>query len=137
MAIFGLVFSVAIFLFMNKFMDLTLKKDLALVKAIPFLIKYIVVLIIEIIKAALGVVPFIFGKQKPEAVIVKFDAPLKNNITRALLANSITLTPGTITAKLEDSHYTVHCLDKSMSEGMDQSIFVKQLLKIEEVLGNE
>lgn len=33
-----------------------------------------------------------------------------------MLANSITLTPGTITVSLEDDEYVVHCLDKELAE---------------------
>ena len=50
-----------------------------------------------------------------------------------MLANSITLTPGTITVSLEGDTYCVHCLDKSMAEGIESSIFVQKLHRIEEV----
>ena len=48
-----------------------------------------------------------------------------------LLANSITLTPGTITVALEDNEYTVHCLDRRFGEGLADSSFVRLLHKIE------
>ena len=50
---------------------------------------------------------------------------------RILLANSITLTPGTITVLLEEDEYVVHCLDKSLAEGINSSIFVSMLRKME------
>ena len=46
-------------------------------------------------------------------------------------ANSITLTPGTITVSLTDNEYTVHCLDKELAEGISSSVFVKLLTKLE------
>ena len=48
-----------------------------------------------------------------------------------MLANAITLTPGTITVSLEDNRYTVHCLDESMAEGMNESVFVDYIEKLE------
>ena len=48
------------------------------------------------------------------------------------LANSITLTPGTITVSLKDDTYEVHCLDKGLSEGIEDSCFVKLLKEMEE-----
>ena len=51
-----------------------------------------------------------------------------------MLANAITLTPGTITVTLEGSEYTVHCLDESMAEGIQDSEFVKYILKFEETI---
>ena len=48
-----------------------------------------------------------------------------------MLANSITLTPGTITIKLEGSELVVHALDVELVEGIDESVFVKMLRKME------
>jgi len=48
-----------------------------------------------------------------------------------LLANSITLTPGTITVSLDDDEYTIHCLDASLAEGLENSEFEKALMKLE------
>ena len=56
---------------------------------------------------------------------------LKTKTARVLLANSITLTPGTITVSLQDNVYTVHCLDKQFGEGLSDSTFVWLLHKIE------
>ena len=50
---------------------------------------------------------------------------------RASLANAITLTPGTITVLLDDNTYTVHCLDETLAEGMDTSVFVDMIKKCE------
>ena len=72
-------------------------------------------------------------KEVMEPVIVKFRTSLKKEVTRVILANSITLTPGTITVSLEEDELTVHCLDKSLAEGMEDSIFVKMLEKMDEM----
>ena len=60
-----------------------------------------------------------------------FSVRLKKEWTRAMLANFITLTPGTITAFLEDDIYTVHCLDKELAEGIEDCAFVKILTELE------
>ena len=56
---------------------------------------------------------------------------MKTSVGKAFLANEITLTPGTITVLLEDSEYVVHCLDESLAEGMDDSVFVELLTELE------
>jgi multicomponent Na+:H+ antiporter subunit E len=66
-------------------------------------------------------------------VIVHVHARLKTETARVILANSITLTPGTITVSLTDDHLLVHCLDKSLAEGMEDSVFVRLLQKMEEI----
>ena len=47
------------------------------------------------------------------------------------MANSITLTPGTITVAIEGNEFVVHCLDKSFAEGIEDSVFVKLLQKMD------
>ena len=62
-----------------------------------------------------------------------FKTSLKTDTARVALANSITLTPGTITCALEDGTLTVHALDSSMAEGLERSGFEKRLLIMEDI----
>ena len=70
-------------------------------------------------------------KEEPEPALVHFTADMQTRTGRALLANAITLTPGTITVTLQDADYVVHCLDESLAVGMDHSIFVELLEDLE------
>lgn len=133
-AVFGLVLSAAILWFMCKFMDYSLEKDFRIVKKSLWMIKYVLILIVEIGKANVGVLKILLSvKYEKEPVLVSFHTDLKSRAARVILANSITLTPGTITVNLMDDYYEVHCLDKSLAAGLDSSIFVKQLKKFEEI----
>ena len=71
-------------------------------------------------------------KEVVEPVLVKIHTNLKSEVARVMLANSITLTPGTITVSLRGQELLVHCLDKSLAEGMENSEFVKLLEALEE-----
>ena len=62
---------------------------------------------------------------------MRFKTDLKSAPARIMLANSITLTPGTITVSLTGDEYVVHCLDKSLAEGINSSIFVTLLRRLE------
>ena len=133
-AVFGLVLSAAILWFMCKFMDYSLEKDFRIVKKSLWMIKYVLILIIEIAKANVGVLKILLSvRYEKEPVLVSFHTDLKSRVARVILANSITLTPGTITVNLIDDYYEVHCLDKSLAAGLDSSVFVKQLKKFEEI----
>ena len=133
-AVFGLVLSAAILWFMCKFMDYSLEKDFRIVKKSLWMIKYVLILIVEIGKANVGVLKILLSvRYEKEPVLVSFHTDLKSRAASVILANSITLTPGTITVNLMDDYYEVHCLDKSLAAGLDSSIFVKQLKKFEEI----
>ncbi len=128
----GAILSAALYWFVCKFMDYSPKKDLQGLKNLGKVFRYIIILVIEIIKANGQVIHFILtSKYEVEPKLVKFRTDLKKDSSRAVLANSITLTPGTITVTLTGNEYVVHCLDKDLAEGMSDSIFVKQLRAME------
>ncbi len=130
--VFGLVFAAAAYAFTWKYMGFGPKVDLALVRRVPSAIAYGVTLLKEIIKANLTVVRMILnGEKEPKPQLVQFDVDLKKNRHLVALANSITLTPGTITVDLHDNHFTVHALDASMVDGLDDGVFVQQLMRME------
>lgn len=131
-AIIGLAVAAAVFAFICKFMDYSLKKEILLYKKLLAFIGYVIILIIEIIKANIAVIHMIVTQREVvEPVIVRFRTSLRTETARVILANSITLTPGTITVSLEGDEYEVHCLDKSLAEGIEDSMFVKLLEKME------
>lgn len=130
--IFGLVISAAVYWFMCKFMDYSYKKDIMLFKKFFLILQYLVVLFWEIVKANIATIKMILSSRYIiEPAIVCFRTDLKSKIARVALANSITLTPGTITVSLEGDELVVHCLDRDFAEGLDDSIFVKLLHKLE------
>lgn len=133
-AAFGIVIAGAMYWFICKFLDYSPKSDLVLCKRLFLLLHYGFVLVVEIIKANGAVFRMIYSaKYRLEPAVVHFKTDLHSTFARVLLANSITLTPGTITVSLKDDEYVVHCLDKELAQGIDSSIFVKLLERIENV----
>ncbi|MBQ3517205.1 MAG: Na+/H+ antiporter subunit E [Lachnospiraceae bacterium] len=136
--LFGVVIATLMFAFICKFMDYSIKKELWFFKNFFLLLWYLIVLIVEILKANFAVVKMIFSvKYQIEPALVTFKSPLKTGFANFLLANSITLTPGTITVSSENGEFMVHCLDKDLAVGMDDSIFVHLLKKLEKGADNE
>lgn len=134
-AVFGAVFTALIFAFMVAFMDYSWRKEMMVYRLIPLGLKYLFVLIWEIIKAnavMLGIV--VTDKHELEPTIVKFQPELQSELARVILANSITLTPGTYTVGIDDRELRVHCLDKDFSIEIESSVFVKQLQRMEHVV---
>lgn len=133
-AAFGIVIAGAIYWFICKFLDYSPRNDIILGKRFFLLLHYVFVLVVEILKANGAVFRMIYSaKYEIEPAVVHFKTTLHSTFARVLLANSITLTPGTITVSLKDDEYVVHCLDKELALGIDSSIFVKLLERIESV----
>lgn len=81
---------------------------------------YFLWLLKEIIKSSLSVTWNVFrGADSLNPHIVWFRADYDNPSARALLANSITLTPGTVTVDIQPNGvYSVHALTDSCAEGL-------------------
>lgn len=131
--IFGLVIAGGLLLFSCKFMDYSLEKEWKIYRKSFLFIKYCALLVKEIVKANFGAMHLILTQREEiEPVLVSFHSDLKTQTGKVLLANAITLTPGTITVTLEGSEYQVHCLDESLAEGLAENEFVKYIRKFEE-----
>lgn len=130
----GMVVCAALYLLCWKFMGYSVKQDIRLFKRLPLAFQYVIILIIEILKANKQVLYFITTpRYQVEPQIIHFQSSLKSELGRVILANSITLTPGTITVGLEGNDFYVHCLDKEFAEGIESSIFVELLEKMEAI----
>lgn len=131
-AAFGVVIAAVMYLFICKFMGYKPEIDLILCRKLFLILQYVFVLVKEIVKANYAVIKMIMSSRyEIEPVIIRFRTDLKTTPARILLANSITLTPGTITVSLEGDEYVVHCLDKELAKGINSSIFVTLLRQLE------
>lgn len=128
----GLAVSVFVFWFMCKFMGYSVQKEKNFYKKFVSFGGYVYILIKEIISANMTLFHMIMTeKERIEPVLVTFHTDLKTETARVILANSITLTPGTITVSIEENKLVVHCLDKSLSDGLKDSVFEQKLKAME------
>jgi len=83
-------------------------------------IGYIPWLMLEIVKANLHVTYLVFHPRMMELIdprIIKFRSKLKSDLALVTFANSITLTPGTITVYISlEGDFKVHAIDKASGE---------------------
>ena len=91
-------------------------------------IQYSIWLLIEIAKSNLAVTRVILSRKMPiRQNLFRVDSSQKSEIGQVIFANSITLTPGTITVETEDDHFWVHALawsedDNAALAGMDARV---------------
>jgi len=81
---------------------------------IPWLLYQIVLSTLHVARLALH--PKM--KEQIDPTIVTFKTTLKTDIAKVALANSITLTPGTITVRIEDQVFHVHAISRKAAAGL-------------------
>lgn len=132
--VFGAVICGAIELFAVKYLDYNPTQLFRRVHLLPHILKYGATLFIEIIKSSLYMINLVLSpKVEVKPLLVFFDSPFKKTISEVVLANSITLTPGTVTADISDGKFCVHAINPELADGIESSDFVEQLLKMEEL----
>ena len=131
-ALTGLAVAALVYAFTCKFMGLSPKKEWQALRKVPKALRYAGFVVKEIFKANMQVLHFIYSpRMEAEPQLRDFRTRLKTDGGKVALANSITLTPGTITVNVKEDAYLVHCLDSSMAEGLEDSEFEQKLLEME------
>lgn len=130
--IIGLVV-ITIVLKLNK--DIVTKTKIYInVKKIKYYVQYFLVLIAEVIKANIQVAIIVLSKNPNlDPCIIEYKTKLISEFHQMIFANSITLTPGTLTISLENDIVKVHCLKKDFAKGLYNSKFEELLIRIEEL----
>jgi len=128
----GVVISAAIYWFACTCMNYKRASSHKPIRLLFLAIQYALIILWETAKANIIVFKVVFSRTiKVEPRIVYFRTNLKSSALRVTLASSINLTPGTISISLDDDLFCVHCLNGEVAEGIEDSLFVRHLKKIE------
>ena len=119
-------------LFCTKFMGYSTKRFYRGFSKADEIAVYLLYLLKEIVRENFDVLRFIYRKGQPKPTLVRFNGGVQHESLRVLVANSITLTPGTYTVKLEGDEYAVHALDEYFQVDIEYSAFFKMARKVEE-----
>ena len=95
-------------------------------------------LIVEIIKANIDVARIIVApKMKTGLCVFECDASQKSDIGQVAYANSITLTPGTVTIGMENGRLTVHALTFEGREGILAGEMDRRVSNMENIFADD
>ncbi|MBR0165192.1 MAG: Na+/H+ antiporter subunit E [Lachnospiraceae bacterium] len=130
----GVIAVALVTLFLRAFAGWSVQRDMQFAsRALAFLL-FVIRLIWEVLKANINVIGIVLSdepERKINPVIVRHKTGLRTSIGRVALANSITLTPGTVTVDVGDDCVYVHALDVRSCEGLDNNPLEKQLENME------
>lgn len=128
LVLLGILIAAAVFLFAHFAFGYSIAGEGRILRHLPLAIWYLINLTVQIVIASLNVIAVIVNpSRKPDPVLVEFHSGLPTEFQNVVLANSITLTPGTVTVSLQGDHFTVHCLLSDYAKDLAESSFVKLL----------
>jgi len=128
----GAAVSGLLYVFLRVFLGHTPGRERLIFRRGWYMLLYAFAILWEVLKANRAMLRIILNKRIPvHQSIVRVQVDLKTPFARVLLANSITLTPGTITVSADEDGYTVHCLSREMIDGIEDGRLVRLLRKME------
>ncbi len=114
-----------------RLLQISPRRDLLLLRALPGLCAFFLHLLWDVLRSALRVIRLIVSRREPEPCLVTFDPELKTGAGRVMLADAITLTPGTITVEAGPRAFTVHCLDRRAGDGAPGDSVAESIRRLE------
>ena len=131
--LFGLGICLVIYKFAYRSTRLTSSLEKKAVRKLSSIIEYLAILVFEVYKANIEIINQVLSPNPEIKPALKyFKADLNSRISLVALANSITLTPGTITVSMNEDELLIHALKEEYLDGIEDSIFVDKLKKLEE-----
>ncbi|MBN2404864.1 MAG: Na+/H+ antiporter subunit E, partial [Coriobacteriia bacterium] len=98
---------------------------------LPRLLAYIAWLLKEIIVAAVYVAEKVLDPRMPiEPIIITHRCSMRRDVSRVAFANSITLTPGTLTVDAEGDVFTIHCLSEEFADSIANGALERRIMRV-------
>ena len=135
--IVGIIVVVALSFFLYKIGAWDPGKDAKTIMLIPDMIAFVIRLIYEVFVANFHMIALVLSKDPNARIqpkILKHYVPIKTRTGRVALANSITLTPGTVTVDVGDDYVYVHAIDEHAQYGLIHSVPQKKIENMEKKL---
>ena len=131
-AIVGAIVCAALYAFMCTYMGYSPKQEWRIARRLPRIASYFIYLVGEVFKSSFGVIKLIWSpKLVVEPEVTSFRTRLRTDAGKVVLANSITMTPGTITVDVQDDKFLIHCLDISFDVGKEGFEMEDRVMSIE------
>lgn len=120
-SLLNIVFAVAIAFIVSAISDKSpFGKKYFSIKLLFKWLRFIGVLFVEVVKANIQVAIITLSKNMDiEPQVVSYKSRLSDELLLTILANVITLTPGTMTVDIKGSNLLIHCLNTEYSRSLN------------------
>ncbi len=127
----GAVISTALAWLARRILHISPRAELRVLRRLPGVFFYLLYVTGQVVRANLQVIRLILVPGTGRPRLVWFVPPVKGDLSRLALANSITLTPGTVTVALREDAICVYALRPELAEGLKESGFTARLRELE------
>ena len=130
-SVLGAAVSAALSWFARRVLGISPREERRFLRRLPGVFCYLIYLLGQVAYSNYLVIRLILSPGKERPKLVWFPLPVKGGPARLALANSITLTPGTVTVSMGEETICVYALRPQLGEGLDRCGFVTRLRRLE------
>ena len=96
---------------------------------------YVAIVLLDILVASVSVAKLILSGRKPRSIFVSYPLELEHPLAITILAGTISLTPGTVSADLSHDHkiLLIHALDAEDEKGVIRGIRDRYERRLKEI----
>jgi len=92
---------------------------------------YIPHLLVAIVVAAVQVAEIVVQPHMPiQPVLIRHRTQFKRDVSRVAFANSITLTPGTLTVDIEENTFVIHCIAEGFADDITNGDLERRITRV-------
>lgn len=128
----GVLVIIPVSIFNYRFAGISWKTEKKIWAKIFLIIIYLLNILVEVVRSNVLMIKIVLAPKiniKPQ--LVYFDSPVRSEMAKVMLANSITLTPGSVTFKVDGNRYGVHAIDPIVGDHLEDNKLVRMIKKIE------
>lgn len=127
----GAVLSILLALWASRFLWPAEEAPLLSLRQTGRFVLYLGYLLKSIVVAAIGVAEVVLDPRMPiEPVMVVHRTSFKRLVSRVAFANSITLTPGTLTVEVDGDRFLIHCLHERFADDIASGDLEKRIARV-------
>ncbi len=131
--LFGLVTAVFVTYFNRNLLVEPSERPSVSLKSVYWFFIFFIQLLLAIVVANFQVAWLVLHPKMPiEPNMLELDTEFNRPVSRFMLANSITLTPGTLTVLADDNCYLVHALTRASGEELHNWSLIELIKKMED-----
>ena len=129
----GTVIVLMIMLYSKNILFTAEETSLFSLKKILLFMKFILILLTEILKSNIQVAKIVLSPSLPiDPSFIKVKRTFEKDFDKVIYANSVTLASGALTVDVDDEGFLIHALTKEAAEGLEDSIIEKSIRELED-----
>jgi len=128
----GIIVASLVSVFCYRYMGYRFKQDLFVLRNVARIARYFFIVVVQMFLANIQIVGYVLvHSDKVKPTIIHFQPDVNTVPGRVMLANTITIIPGSVTGEMTNNGFSVHALTPEIAKAQQGSVFERYICEME------